>query len=74
MAGNIVRGQTVKLEQIRRALELRKNQTPEEKILWQELRGGRLGVHFRRYQIIAGYFADFYFSLSQCGRSGRTRR
>ena len=60
MPRNIVRGQTVDPEQIRRARELRKNQTPEEKILWQELRGGRPGVHFRRQQIIAGYIADFY--------------
>ena len=60
MPRNIVRGQTVDPERIRRARELRKNQTPEEKILWQELRGGRPGVHFRRQQIIAGYIADFY--------------
>ena len=60
MPRNIVRGQTVDPEQIRRARELRKNQTPEEKILWQELRGGRPGVDFRRQQLIAGYIADFY--------------
>ena len=34
--------------------------TPAEKILWQELRGNKLGVHFRRQQIIAGFIVDFY--------------
>ena len=60
MPRNIVRGQTVNPEQIRGARELRKNQTPEENMLWQELRRGRLGAHFRRQQIVAGYIADFY--------------
>ncbi|MBE0672381.1 MAG: endonuclease domain-containing protein [Anaerolineales bacterium] len=34
--------------------------TPAEKILWQELRGNKLGVHFRRQQVIAGFIVDFY--------------
>lgn len=34
--------------------------TPAEKILWQELRANRLGVHFRRQQVIAGFIVDFY--------------
>lgn len=34
--------------------------TPAEKILWQELRANKLGVHFRRQQVIAGFIADFY--------------
>ena len=34
--------------------------TPAEKILWQELRADKLGVHFRRQQVIAGFIADFY--------------
>jgi very-short-patch-repair endonuclease len=34
--------------------------TPAEKILWQELRGNKLGIHFRRQQVIAGYIVDFY--------------
>lgn len=33
---------------------------PAEKILWQELRGNKLGVHFRRQQVIAGFIVDFY--------------
>src|SRR5260370_32669690 len=56
MPRNIVRGQEVSPEQVRRARELRANSTPEERILWQELRRNNLGVHFRRSQIIAGYF------------------
>jgi very-short-patch-repair endonuclease len=43
-----------------RASELRREMTPAEKILWQELRGNKLGVHFRRQQVIAGFIVDFY--------------
>ncbi len=42
------------------ARELRHEMTPAEKILWNELRGNKLGVHFRRQQIIAGFIVDFY--------------
>ncbi len=34
--------------------------TPAEKILWQELRANKLGVHFRRQQVIAGFIVNFY--------------
>ena len=36
--------------------------TPAEKTrsVWQELRGNKLGVHFRRQQVIAGFIVDFY--------------
>jgi very-short-patch-repair endonuclease len=34
--------------------------TPAEKILWEELRGNKLGSHFRRQQVIAGFVVDFY--------------
>jgi very-short-patch-repair endonuclease len=34
--------------------------TPDEKILWEELRGINLGDHFRRQQVIAGFITDFY--------------
>ena len=34
--------------------------TPAENALWQELRANKLGVHFRRQQIIAGFIVDFY--------------
>jgi len=43
------------------ALNLRKNQTPAETLLWSKLRASRLGgLHFRRQQIILGYVVDFY--------------
>lgn len=34
--------------------------TPAEKILWQEVRAKKLGVRFRRQQIIQGFIVDFY--------------
>ena len=58
---NIVRGQEVSPEMLERAKELRRSMTPVEKILWKRLKGNRLnGLHFRRQQIVHGYFADFY--------------
>ncbi len=58
---NIILGQKVEANKIQRAKELRRNMTPEEKILWEWLRGNRLqGYHFRRQQIIAGFIVDFY--------------
>lgn len=40
--------------------ELRREMTPAEKLLWEELRANKLGVHFRRQQVIAGFIVDFY--------------
>ena len=57
---NIIPGQRVAKEKLQRAKELRQDMTPAEKILWQELRGNKLGVHFRRQQVIAGFIVDFY--------------
>jgi very-short-patch-repair endonuclease len=58
---NIIRGQSVSYEMRERAKKLRREMTPAEKILWKEIRANRLiGLHFRRQQIIHGYFADFY--------------
>ncbi|MBH8571925.1 DUF559 domain-containing protein [Nostocaceae cyanobacterium CENA369] len=58
---NIVIGQKVNPVKLQRAKELRRQMTPEEKILWQHLRANRLhGLHFRRQQIIDGFIADFY--------------
>src|SRR5688572_30939788 len=58
---NIVRGQSVSYEMRERAKKLRREMTPAEKTLWKEVRANRLsGLHFRRQQIIHGYFADFY--------------
>lgn len=58
---NIVRGQNVSAKRLARAKELRREMTPAEKILWKELRANRLNdLHFRRQQVVHGYFADFY--------------
>ena len=57
---NIIPGQKVAKEKLQRARELRQEMTPAEKFLWQELRGNKLGVHFRRQQVIAGFIVDFY--------------
>lgn len=39
---------------------LRSTQTESEALLWQELRGSRLGIKFRRQFGIGPYVADFY--------------
>jgi very-short-patch-repair endonuclease len=57
---NIVTDQKVTKEKLQRAKELRREMTPAEKILWKELRANKLGVHFRRQQIIQGFIVDFY--------------
>lgn len=58
---HIVIGQRVSSEKREFAKELRRNMTQAEKILWHQLRTNKLnGLHFRRQQIIHGYFADFY--------------
>jgi very-short-patch-repair endonuclease len=57
---NIVHDQKVSAEKLQRAKELRREMTPAETILWQELRANKLGVHFRRQQVIAGFIVDFY--------------
>jgi len=57
---NIIPGQTVTKEKLQRAKELRREMTPAEKILWEELRANKLGVHFRRQQVIEGFIVDFY--------------
>ncbi len=57
---NIVTNQRVSKEKLQRAKELRRDMTPAEKILWNELRANKLGVHFRRQQIIASFIVDFY--------------
>ena len=57
---NIITKQKVTKEKLQRAKELRRDMTPAEKVLWQELRANKLGVHFRRQQVIAGFIVDFY--------------
>ena len=58
---NIVRGQPMSQGLAKRARQMRRKMTPQERILWQALRGNQLdGFHFRRQQVIAGYIVDFY--------------
>lgn len=57
---NIIPGQHVTKEKLQRSRELRREMTPAEKVLWEELRGSKLGVHFRRQQVIQGFIVDFY--------------
>ncbi|HKY52945.1 MAG TPA: DUF559 domain-containing protein [Anaerolineales bacterium] len=57
---NIIPGQRVTKEKVERSHELRREMTPAEKRLWQEVRAKKLGVRFRRQQIIAGFIVDFY--------------
>ncbi len=58
---NIVIGQRVDLDKVKRARMLRGQMTEEEGILWERLRANRLeGFHFRRHQVIDGFIVDFY--------------
>lgn len=61
MNNHIITGQKISSTKLQRAKELRRQMTPEEKILWQHLRANRLNrLHFRRQQIIDGFIVDFY--------------
>jgi very-short-patch-repair endonuclease len=58
---NIVRGQKISTELLEHAKRLRREMTPAEKILWKQLKANRLnGLHFRRQQVVYGYYPDFY--------------
>jgi len=57
---SIIPGQHVTKEKLQRSRELRREMTPAEKVLWEELRANKLGVHFRRQQVIQGFIVDFY--------------
>ena len=57
---NIVTNQIVTKAKLERAKELRREMTPAEKLLWQEVRANKLGVRFRRQQVIQGFIVDFY--------------
>ena len=56
----IVTNQKVTKEKLERAKELRREMTPAEKLLWEQVRANKLGVRFRRQQVIAGFIVDFY--------------
>jgi very-short-patch-repair endonuclease len=57
---NIIPGQKVTKEKLERAKELRREMTPAEKLLWHQVRAKKLGVRFRRQQVIQGFIVDFY--------------
>lgn len=51
-----------------RRRELRRNQTPEEKIIWELVRGHRLaGHHFVRQYSVGPYILDFYCPAKKLG-------
>ena len=56
--GNMFYGATQPI--FKRAEELRKNQTEDEKLLWLHLKRSKLGVKFKRQHPIWMYIADFY--------------
>lgn len=41
------------------AIENRKNPTEAERTLWEYIKGGRIGVHFRRQHVLWDYIPDF---------------
>jgi very-short-patch-repair endonuclease len=61
----MVFGRPTNPELLRRAAELRQHMTPEERMVWQELRGNRLGVHFRRQQPLAPYIASTSIAIKR---------
>ena len=42
------------------ARKMRREMTPAEAVLWNRVRGGRIGYHIRRQQPLVGFIADFY--------------
>ena len=57
----ITRRQPVAAEKVIFAKTLRRNMTPEERLLWSRLRRSAVqGIHFHRQQVIGGFIVDFY--------------
>jgi adenine-specific DNA-methyltransferase len=50
----------LKARLVERAREFRKESTSSEAALWKVLRGGRVGVRFRRQQPIGPFVVDFF--------------
>ncbi len=46
---------------------LRNNATPQEMLVWRELRSSRLGCKFRRQHSIGPYILDFYCPSKKLG-------
>jgi very-short-patch-repair endonuclease len=62
---------------VKRARRLRQSMTIGEKILWNELKGNKLGVDFDRQRPIDNYIVDFYckdlmFAIEIDGQSHQT--
>lgn len=56
----IVRGKQFGIKR-QKAKALRREMTPAEASLWEQLRRNQCGgLHFRRQQVIDGFIADFY--------------
>lgn len=49
----------------RQARELRGAMTPAENKLWQHIRYGQLGAHFRRQHAVGPYIVDFFCAPSR---------
>ena len=41
------------------AVNNRREMTMAEQVLWKQLRGSKLGVHFRRQHVVGMYIVDF---------------
>ena len=52
-------------EAVERARTLRRNMTPAEVVLWQTLRGSRLGYKIRRQHPFGPYVLDFYCAAAK---------
>ena len=62
----ITGGQSVVPEKLELARKLRRDMTPQERLLWESLRRNQLnGLHFRRQQVIAGFIVDFYCAAAR---------
>jgi very-short-patch-repair endonuclease len=55
------------------ARNMRRHLTPSEQVLWQAIRGGRLGVSFRRQVPIGAYIVDFLAPREAARRRSRWR-
>jgi very-short-patch-repair endonuclease len=61
MSDSIITKQEIDEKTLVEAKYFRAHQTPQEKLLWEHLRAGRLaGLHFRRQQVIGQFIVDFY--------------
>ena len=62
---HLITGQRVAEAKLIRARQLRRQMTPSERRLWQRLRRGQIGGHFRRQQVVFGFIADFYSNVAR---------